>query len=76
MLKTPWSLLSTKPGFMGLGRAMRVAEDSPLRNPEQIPYPTPPPPVQSQAGAVDEEDTPMMRELVRVIATHVETVDL
>ena len=55
---------------------MGVAEDFPLRNPEQIPYPAPPPLVQSQVGAVDEEDTPSMRELVHTIDTHVETVDL
>ena len=53
-----------------------MPEDSPLRNPEQIPYPAPPPPVQSQAGAIDEEDTPSMKELVREIDTHAETVDL
>ena len=55
---------------------MGVAEDSPLRNLEQIPYPAPPPPVQSQAGVTDEEDTPSMREPVRAIDTHVEMVDL
>ena len=53
-----------------------MAEDSPLRNPEQILYPTPHPIVQSQAGAIDEEGTPNMRELVRIIDSHVETVDL
>ena len=43
-------------------QAMRVPNDSP--------------PVQSQSGAVDEEDTPSMRELVCEINTHVELVDL
>ena len=57
-------------------QAIGVAEDSPLRNPEQIPYPAPPPPVQSQVGAADEEDTPSMRELVHAIDTYVELVDL
>ena len=55
---------------------MGVVEDSPLRNPEQIPYPAPPPPIQSQAIAADEEDTPSMRELVHATDTHVEMVDL
>ena len=32
--------------------------------------------MQSQAGAIDEEDTPSMKELVREIDTHAETVDL
>ena len=57
-------------------QAMRVPDDSPLRNLKQIPFPAPPPPVQSQSGAVDEEDTPSMRELVCEINTHVELVDL
>lgn len=56
-------------------QAMGVAEDSPLRNPKQIPYPTTPP-IQSQAGAVDEEDTPSIKELVQVINNHVKIVDL
>ena len=63
-------------GWLAALQVMGVLEDSPLKNPEQIPYPTPPPPVQSQAGVVDEEDTPSMRELVQAIDTHVETVDL
>lgn len=55
---------------------MGVAEDSPLRNPKQIPYPTPLPLVQSQVGGADEEDTPRMRELVCVIDIHVEMINL
>ena len=54
---------------------MGMPDDSPLRNPEQIPFPTHPPLVQSQPGA-DEEDIPSMRELVHEIDTHVELVDL
>ena len=45
-------------GWLAALQAMRMPKDSPLRNPEQIPYPTPPPPVQSQASAADEEDNP------------------
>lgn len=55
---------------------MRAPGDSPLWNPEQIPYPVPTPLVQSQVGAADEEDTLSMAELVRVINTHVESVHL
>ena len=55
---------------------MGVIEDSPLRNPEQIPYPTPVPPVQSQANAADEKEILSMRELVNAINTHMEMVDL
>ena len=54
---------------------MGVPKDSQLRNLKQIPYPAPPPPVQSQTDAVD-EDAPSIRELVRVINTHMESVDL
>ena len=31
-------------GWLAALQAMRVPKDSPLRNPEQIPYPAPPPP--------------------------------
>ena len=57
-------------------QAMGVLEDSPLRNLVQIPYPAPLLPIQSQAGAADEKDTPSMRELVRVINDYAENVDL
>lgn len=60
-------------GWLAALQTMGVAEDSPLRNPEQIPYLAPAPPVQSQA---DKEKTLSMRELVHAIDTHVDTVDL
>ena len=47
-----------------------------MRNPEQIPYPAPAPPIQSQVDATDEEETLSMRELVHTIDTHMEMVDL
>ena len=62
-------------GWLATLQAMGVAEDSPLRNPEQIPYLALAPPVQSQADAVDEQETLSMRELVHAINTHVEMVD-
>ena len=55
---------------------MGVVKDSLLRNPEQILYPAPVPPIQSQANATNEEETLNMRELVHAIDTHVEIVDL
>lgn len=55
---------------------MGVPDDSSLRHPGQIPFPPLPPPIQSQSGAVDEEDTPSTRELVREIDTYVELVNL
>ena len=59
-------------GWLVALQAMEVPKDSPLRNLEQIPYSAPPPPVRSQTNATDEEDTPSMRELVKVIDAHVD----
>ena len=63
-------------GWLAALQTMGVVEDSLLRNPEQIPYPAPVSPVQSQANAADEEETLSMRELVHFIDTHMEMVDL
>ena len=59
-------------GWLVALQVIGVAEDSPLRNPKQILYPAPPPLVQSQVSAIDEEDTPSMRELVQEIDSHVD----
>nr|POF12436.1 hypothetical protein CFP56_44869 [Quercus suber] len=54
-----------------------VSDDSPLRNPEQIPYPNHFPLVQNPTGArEEEEDTPSIRELMHVIDSHAELIDL
>ena len=53
-----------------------MPKDSSLRNLDQIPYPVSPLLIKSQADAIDEEDTPSMRELVLVIDTYAETVNL
>ena len=53
-----------------------VFEDSPLRNPDQIPFPDASPPVQNPFGTVDEEGTPSIRELVWVIDSYVELIKL
>lgn len=63
-------------GWMVALQAIGVPDDSSLRHPEQVPFPPPSTPVQSQSCAPDEEDTPSMRELVREINTHVKLVDL
>ena len=52
-------------------QVMGMPEDSPLRDPGQIPYPTPPPLSQSQADAADEEETTSMRKLVQAIDANV-----
>ena len=54
---------------------MEVPEDSPLRNPNQIPFPDLPTVVQNTPGVIDEEETTSMRELVEAIDSHVELID-
>ena len=63
-------------GWMAALQAMEVPNDSPLRNPDQVPFPDPSPLVQYPPGAADEEETPNMRELVWAIDSHMELVDL
>ena len=53
-------------------QAIGVPVDTPLRNPEQIPFPEPLAPVQNLFSANDEEDTPSTKELVQEIDSHVE----
>ena len=55
---------------------MGVPEDSPLRSPDQIPFPDPAPPVQNPSNVDEEEKTPSMRKLVQEIDSHMELVDL
>lgn len=61
---------------MAVVLAMGVPEDSPFRNPDQIPYLKPPPPIQNHTDAEKEEDTPSIRELVQEINSHAKLVDL
>ena len=63
-------------GWMMALQAMGVPDDSPLRNPEQIPFPEPPPPIQDPFDVDNEEDTPSMKELVQEINSHMESIDL
>ena len=57
-------------------KAMGVLEDSPLRNPNQIPFLNLPTAVPNTVGVIDEEETTSMRELVEAIDFHMEPVDL
>ena len=68
--------LKFEEGWLATLQAMEVPKDSPLRNPDQIPFPNPSPTTQNPSDAVDEEETPNMRELVRAIDSHMELVDL
>ena len=57
-------------------QAMGLPEDSPLRNPAQIPFPDTSLAVQNPPSLVDEEETTSIKELVQAIDSHVELVDL
>lgn len=56
-------------------QAMGVLDDSPPRNPEQIPYPEPSL-AQNPTNAKEEGEIASIRELVEAIDSHVELVDL
>ena len=55
--------------------ALGVPEDSPLRDPSQIPFPDSSPTAQNPAGPTDEEETNSLRELVEQINAHVELIE-
>ena len=68
--------LGLEEGWLAALQAMGVPEDSPLRNPNQIPFPNLPTAEHNQLRVIDEEETTSMRELVEAIDSHVEPVDL
>ena len=53
-------------------QALGVPEDSPLRDPNQIPFPSPVTAVQDPPVLVEEEETASMRELVEQIDAYAE----
>ena len=57
-------------------QVMGVPEDSPLRDPGQIPFPISTPAVQNPPAPIDEEETTSMRELMEQIDAHVELDDM
>ena len=64
-------------GWLAALQAMGVPDDSPLRNPKQIPYPKPTLPlVQNPTEAEEKGDTPSMQVLVEAIDSYVELVYL
>ena len=63
-------------GWFAALQAMGVPEDSPLRDPGQIPFPNPVPAVQDAPAAFDEEETASMRELVEQIDSHAEPEEM
>ena len=69
-------MLAFEEGWLATLQAMGVPEDSPLRNPNQILFLGPSIAVQNPPGALDEEKTTSMRELVEAIDSHVEPTNL
>ena len=64
--------LAFKEGWLAALQALGVPEDSPLRDPSQIAFPSPTPAVQNPLEPIDEEETQSIRELVEQIDSHVE----
>ena len=66
--------LSFWEGWMAALQALGVPEDSPLRDPGQIPIPDSAPTAQNPTGPNDEEETDSLRELVEQIDAHMEMI--
>ena len=64
--------LGFEAGWFTALQALGVLEDSPLRDPSQIPFPSPVTAVQDPPAAAEEEETASMRELVEQIDAHAE----
>ena len=62
--------LGFEAGWFVALQALGVPEDSPLRDPGQIPFPSPVTTVQDPPATVEEEETASMRELVEQIDAH------
>ena len=68
--------LGFEAGWFTTLQALGVPEDSHLRDPGQIPFPSPVTTVQDPSAAVKEEETTSMKELVEQIDTHAEPEDM
>ena len=66
--------LSFREGWIATLQALGVPEDSPLRDPSQIPIPDSTPAAQNPVGPNDEEETDSLRELVEQIDAHMEMI--
>ena len=67
--------LGFEAGWFAALQALGVLEDSPLRDPGQIPFPSSTPAAQNSPVPICEEETASMRELVEQIDAHVELDD-
>ena len=68
--------LGFEAGWFAALKAVGTPEDSHLRDPGQIPFPSPVPTVQETLAAIDEEETASMRELVEQIDAHAEPEEM
>ena len=68
--------LAFEEGWLAALQALGVPKDSPLRNPNQIPFLSPSTSAHNPLGAIDKEETTSMRELVEAIDSHVELINL
>ena len=68
--------LGFKKGWLVALQALRVLEDSLLRNHTQIPFPSTTLAVQNPPGPIEEEETTSMRKLVEQIDSYMELVDM
>ena len=68
--------LAFEEGWLAALQALGVPKDSPLRNPNQIPFPSPSTSAHNPLDAIDKEETTSMRELVEAIDSHVELINL
>ena len=66
---------SFEAGWFAALQVLRVPEDSPLRDPDQIPFPSLAATVQNPPVPIEEEETTSMRELVEQIDANVESDD-
>ena len=62
-------------GWFTALQVLGVPEDSPLRDPCQIPFPSTTATVQNPPASIEEEETASMRELVEQIDAHAEPED-
>ena len=68
--------LGFEAGWFAVLQALGVPEDSHLRDPSQIPFPSPVTAVQDPPVAAEEEKMASMRELVEHIDAHTEPEDM
>ena len=68
--------LGFEAGWFAALQAMGAPEDSHLRDPGQIPFPSPVTAVQEAPTAIDEEETASMKELVEQIDAHAEPEEM